>query len=85
MRKKMVEDREERARRLELQTARVERELSNESYKKMIVRYDEVFTDDLRDFIQLLQSGSSDQYQSQRLDLCARLDYNEYESNAKLV
>jgi len=69
--------RRERAERIQRQTTRVERELSGESYSRMINRFDQVFSDNLRDFMTYL-AHSDDLYHTQKVNLCIRLDYNGY-------
>lgn len=76
LRKNMIFARDERRKRLEKQTARVERELTNESYKRMISRFDEVFNQNLGEFMMQLKNG--DQLHSNGDNLFFRLDYNGY-------
>ena len=74
----MLTQNEQRAIRMQKQAARVERELANESYKRMISRYDEVFSENLADFMKQLLSASNEEHHSQKANLCIRLDYNGY-------
>jgi len=76
LRKNLIAIRDERRNRLARQTARVERELTNESYKRMISRYDEVFNDNLGEFVMQLKEGRSRNWHGENLFL--RLDYNGY-------
>jgi gamma-tubulin complex component 2 len=70
-------DRQERQNRVHRQTRRVEREITNDSYRKMISRFDVVFSENLKDFmLQLMQAD--DLYHSHKVNLCIRLDYNGY-------
>lgn len=63
---------------MQKQAARVERELANETYKRMIMRFDEVFSENLAEFMKLLLSASNEEHHSQKANLCIRLDYNGY-------
>lgn len=74
----MVTQNEERSLRMHKQAARVERELANESYKRMISRFDEVFTENLATFMKQLLSASTEEHHSQKANLCIRLDYNGF-------
>ena len=78
LRRIVAQDQEERRHRIEKQTTRVERELHNESYKRMIKRYCEVFDANLSEFMQTLQSESKGQFQSHIANLCIRLDFNGF-------
>jgi gamma-tubulin complex component 2 len=81
LKESMQNDRDERQRRVQEQTARVERELSGDSYQKMITRFDEVFSDNLREFV-LQLTESDDVYHTHKVNLCIRLDYNGYVTSA---
>jgi hypothetical protein len=63
---------------MQKQAARVERELANESYKLMIARFDEVFSENLAQFMTQLLAASNEEHHSQKANLCIRLDYNGY-------
>lgn len=78
LRKIVTRDQEERRLRVEKQTARVARELHNESYKRMIKRYGEVFDSNLTEFMQSLQSQPNGRFQSHIANLCIRLDFNGF-------
>lgn len=78
----MVTEREERHNRIRMYTARVERELSNGSYMKMISRFEEVFNENLGEFMSELQSDKDGRYHIHRTNLCIRLDYNGYVSQS---
>ena len=78
LRKIVNEDKEERRQRIEKQTARVERELNNESYKRMIKRYCQVFDSNLSEFMLTLHSQPSGRFQSHLANLCIRLDFNGF-------
>jgi len=67
----------ERLKRVRRQGARVEREVSSESYQRMVTRFEEVFSGNLRDFMVQLTS-SDDLYHTHKVNLCQRLDYNGY-------
>jgi gamma-tubulin complex component 2 len=81
LKESMENDRIERLLRVQKQTARVERELSGDSYKNMIARFDEVFSDNLREFV-LQLTESDDVYHTHKVNLCIRLDYNGYVTGA---
>jgi len=53
------------------------REVSGESYQRMVTRFEEVFSGNLRDFMVQLTS-SDDLYHTHKVNLCIRLDYNGY-------
>jgi gamma-tubulin complex component 2 len=68
---------QERRERVQRQSARVEREVSGEAYRRMVTRFDEVFTKHLREFmIQLTRSD--DIFHTHKVNLCIRLDYNGF-------
>jgi hypothetical protein len=69
LKEKITDDRTERQLRVQTQTARVERELSDDSYQKMITRFDEAFTDNLREFV-LQLTESDDVYHTHKVNLC---------------
>jgi len=71
----------ERLKRVRRQTARVEREVSGESYQRMVTRFEEVFSGNLRDFMVQLTS-SDDLFHTHKVNLCIRLDYNGYVTNS---
>lgn len=77
-RKVVAQEQEERHDRISKQTARVERELDNESFKRMIKRYGEVFDSNLAEFMQILQSQPTGRFQSHIANLCMRLDFNGF-------
>jgi gamma-tubulin complex component 2 len=78
VRRAMTADIEERSLRMQKQAVRVERELANESYKRMIARFDEVFSENLAQFMTQLLTASNEEHHSQKANLCIRLDYNGY-------
>lgn len=57
------------------QTRRVGREIISESYKRMVQRFDEVFSADLKDFMMHLNSHTASGLVA---NLGIRLDYNGY-------
>ena len=67
-------DRQERVREY---TRRVEREVTLSTYTAMIDRHEEVFNQQLREFMNLL-SKSDDLYHTQKVNLCISLDYNGF-------
>ena len=79
--KSMQSSQLERKQRIQRQTARVEREIMGESYPRMISRFDEVFSDNLREFMAQL-THSDDLYRAEKINLCNRLDYNGYVTRA---
>lgn len=74
---KMKKDRNERHERINKRTARIEREISNESYQRMINRFDEVFSDHLRSFMTQL-TRSDELFHTHKVNLCIQLDYNGF-------
>ncbi|GAX21139.1 hypothetical protein FisN_1Lh184 [Fistulifera solaris] len=81
LQKTIQNSRLERRERIQRQTARVEHEINGESYPRMISRFEEVFSKNLRDFMSQL-TQSDDLYHSQKVNLCIRLDYNGYVTRA---
>lgn len=75
LRQALVSSRDEREILVQRQTRRVGREVSSESYKRMIARFDEVFSADLADFMMLLNSHTTAGLVA---NLGVRLDYNGY-------
>ena len=74
-------NRNDRSDRLQRQTARIEREICSEPYRRMIIRFEEVFSKNLKDF--MIQINSSDDiYHAHKVNLCIRLDYNGYISSS---
>jgi gamma-tubulin complex component 2 len=69
--------RSERSDRVHRQAARIEREVSGEPFCRMTIRFEEVFTKNLRDFMIQINS-SEDVFHSHKVNLCIRLDYNGY-------
>jgi len=73
-------DLQARSERVKQQTARVRREITSDSYQRMIQRFDQVFSEHLSDFMVRLKY--SDAAIDNKLNLCSRLDYNGYLSRA---
>lgn len=74
-------NRNDRLDRVQRQSARIEREVCGEPYRRMITRFEEVFTKNLKDF--MIQINSSDDiYHIHKVNLCIRLDYNGYISSS---
>lgn len=65
-----------RNKRVKKRVALVERELTNESYKRMIRRYEDVFDTSLGDFMNKLREDS--RFHSHLSNLCIRLDFNGF-------
>ena len=69
--------RQERQARLQKQANLIARELKNDTYKRMISRHEEVFDDNLDDFMWKLRTKVG--HQSQIItNLCTRLDFNGF-------
>jgi gamma-tubulin complex component 2 len=77
----LIEDIAERRARVQQQTTRVQREVSSQSYRLMIARFDEVFSGHLSDFMLQLKYADG-LVHSHKSNLCTRLDYNGYTSRA---
>lgn len=75
LRKALAATREEREAVNKRQTRRVYREVSSESYQRMIERFGEVFSQDLADFMMQLNSHASTGIVA---NLGIRLDYNGF-------
>jgi gamma-tubulin complex component 2 len=74
----MRKAREENVQRLQRQTARIHREVSSESFQRMITRFEEVFSENMRDFMVQLTTSDGDLLQIHMVNLCIRLDYNGF-------
>jgi len=81
MKAELLESQQKRKLRNQEQMNRLRRELSTESYKKMIKRFEEVFHSNLTEFMSLLSKNSDGHYNSHLFNLCIRLDYNGYLSH----
>lgn len=75
LRRALVSTKEERHTIYNRQTRRVGREVSSESYQRMIQRFDAVFNEDLADFITQLNSHATSGIVA---NLAIRLDYNGF-------
>ena len=75
----LVSLKEERANSLYRQTRKVGREVSSDSYKRMVSRFDQVFNADLADFMMQLNSHTATGLVA---NLGIRLDYNGYVTSA---
>ena len=78
LRRSLLLAKEERDILLQRQTRRVGREICSESYKRMISRFEEVFSADLSAFMTQLNSHASSGIAS---NLGIRLDWNGYVTN----
>ena len=76
--KAMHAARDERQALLAKQTSLIERELKNDTFQRMIRRHEEVFDDNLDEFMRKLRTVG---HQSQITNLCIRLDYNGFLSD----
>jgi len=74
----LLESQNKRKKRNQEQIDRLRRELSTESYKKMIKRFEQVFHSNLTEFMTLLSSNSDGHYNSHLFNLCIQLDYNRH-------
>lgn len=74
----MQAQRNERQARRQKQASLIERELKNDTFKRMVKRHEEVFDDNLDDFMGKLLTKVG--HQSQITNLCVRLDYNGFVS-----
>lgn len=79
LRKTLLLVKEERDILLQRQTRRVGREICSESYKRMIGRFDEVFSADLTSFMRQLNGHTSSAGIVTNLGI--RLDWNGYITN----
>ena len=75
LRRAILSTREERNALLQRQTRRVGREVSSESYRRMVSRFEEVFNADLSDFMIQLNSHTATGVMA---NLGIRLDYNGF-------
>jgi len=78
LKKAMHAQRAERKARVQKQADIIDRELQNESYKRMILRYEAVFDDSLDEFMKNLRSKVGDK--AHISNLCIRLDFNGFVS-----
>ena len=70
-------NRNDRSDRVQRQSARIEREVCGEPFRRMITRFEEVFSRNLKDFM-IQINNSDDIYHTHKVNLCIRLDYNGY-------
>jgi gamma-tubulin complex component 2 len=77
LREALRKDYVDRQQRTKEHTRRVEREVTLSTYTIMINRHEEVFTQQLREFMNLL-SKDDDLYHTQKVNLCLSLDYNGF-------
>ena len=75
LRRALTASREERVMHVQKQNRKVGREVSSESYIRMVERFDEVFSADLADFMIQLNSHTATGIMA---NLAIRLDYNGY-------
>ena len=75
IRKALASAKEEREAINNRQTRRVGREVSSDSYQRMVRRFDEVFNQDLANFMRLLNAHT---FSGIVANLAVRLDYNGY-------
>lgn len=73
---------QDRETRLKKQKRRVGRELSSESYRRMVGRFEEVFSAYLSEFMLQLNSDAGTAFQEHKTNLCIRLDYNGFLSSS---
>jgi gamma-tubulin complex component 2 len=74
----MRKAREDQLQRVQRQVARIEREVASESFQRMITRFEEVFSENMRDFMVQLTRSDDDLLQIHKVNLCIRLDYNGF-------
>lgn len=75
MRRALISTRQEREALIHRQTRRVGREVTSDSYQRMVQRFDEVFTADLFDVMMQLNSHTASGLVA---NLGVRLDYNGF-------
>ena len=85
MRHALLAAQEQRRARKKKQIDRLQRELNTESYKKMIVRFEQVFNTHLSEFMSQLMSDSDGGYHSHLSNLCIRLDFNGYVTSSMKI
>ena len=56
----------------------LQRELRTETYKNMIIRFEQVFNSNLSEFMKQLMADSEGRYHTHLSNLCVRLDYNGF-------
>lgn len=76
---------EERHNRVKKQKRRVGRELSSDSYRRMVARFDEVFSVYLREFMIQLGGDAESLHHTQHTNLCIRLDYNGFLTSSIVI
>jgi gamma-tubulin complex component 2 len=75
VRRALLETKQERQALIQRQTRRVGREVMSDSYQQMVARFDQVFTENLQDFMMQLNSQTAS---GQMANLGIRLDYNGF-------
>lgn len=78
MKERMSAQKEQRRLQKQKQIDKLERELNNDSYRKMISRFEQVFNSNLSEFMTQLMSDSNSRAHTHLANLCVRLDYNGY-------
>jgi superoxide dismutase len=81
MKAEMLNSQQKRKLRNQEQINRLRRELTTDSYKKMIGRFEQVFHSNLTEFMSLLSKNSDGHYNTHLFNLCIQLDYNSYLSH----
>ena len=78
------EENDEKMRRVNDQSRRLERELSSPEFRRMISHYDQCFNKHLLLFMKVATKSdeTEDRYRTQKLNLCTRLDFNGYVSQS---
>jgi len=78
MNERIAAEKEQKRMQKQKQIDKLERELNSDSYRKMILRFEQVFNSNLSEFMTQLMSDSNSHAHTHLANLCVRLDYNGF-------
>jgi len=78
MNERISADKEQKRMQKQKQIDKLHRELNSDSYKRMIMRFEQVFNSNLSEFMKQLMSDSNSHAHKHLTNLCVRLDYNGF-------
>ena len=78
MNERIAAEKEQKRMQKQKQIDKLERELNSDSYRRMILRFEQVFNSNLSEFMTQLMSDSNSHAHTYLANLCVRLDYNGF-------
>jgi hypothetical protein len=78
MNERIAAEKEQKRMQKQKQIDKLERELNSDSYRRMILRFEQVFNSNLSEFMTQLMSDSNSHAHTHLANLCVRLDYNGF-------